>query len=364
MCVINLFCPRPGIDDTRLLHRRARCPRARRRLGVQADPVLGRRLLRQQGLLRRVVLARSAEESSSGRTARASGTRTRSRSPVASPSRSPDRPTNSIFAVSYFPADERILYSVDQGGNELAHLYVRTPTARSRTSRRARSSRRTSSAGPATTSRSSSPPTSATSASSTCTRCRPTATRRTLFYKNTDGYNIGAVSRDKRYLALVKTYTTSDQDIFLYDLQKSTTTNITEAHRATVNNSPADFSPDGTKLLFVSDSGREFASLRSYDLATARRSRCYEQNWDVAGAELLEERQVPRSSGERGREARAARARREDAAAGDARRACRRAWSRGVRALARRLADRVLRQRRQRARRPLRRPARRGRRSA
>ena len=33
--------------------------------------------------------------------------------------------TNSVFAVSYFPADDRVLYSSDQGGNELTHLYVR-----------------------------------------------------------------------------------------------------------------------------------------------------------------------------------------------------------------------------------------------
>jgi len=35
--------------------------------------------------------------------------------------------TNSIFAVSYFPADERVLYSSDEGGNELNHIYVRNP---------------------------------------------------------------------------------------------------------------------------------------------------------------------------------------------------------------------------------------------
>ena len=34
---------------------------------------------------------------------------------------------NSVFAVSYFPADDRILYSSDEGGNELSHLYVRNP---------------------------------------------------------------------------------------------------------------------------------------------------------------------------------------------------------------------------------------------
>jgi Tol biopolymer transport system component len=33
--------------------------------------------------------------------------------------------TNTIIAVSYFPHDERILYTSDQGGNELSHIYVR-----------------------------------------------------------------------------------------------------------------------------------------------------------------------------------------------------------------------------------------------
>ena len=34
--------------------------------------------------------------------------------------------TDSTFAVSYFPDDDRILFTRDQGGNELNHLYVRT----------------------------------------------------------------------------------------------------------------------------------------------------------------------------------------------------------------------------------------------
>src|SRR5829696_2919704 len=35
--------------------------------------------------------------------------------------------TNSIFALSYFPADERILYASDEGGNELTHVMLRNP---------------------------------------------------------------------------------------------------------------------------------------------------------------------------------------------------------------------------------------------
>jgi len=34
--------------------------------------------------------------------------------------------TQSLFAVSYFPADDRILYSHDRGGDENSNLFVRT----------------------------------------------------------------------------------------------------------------------------------------------------------------------------------------------------------------------------------------------
>ena len=33
--------------------------------------------------------------------------------------------TDSVFAASYFPKDDRILYTSDQGGNERSHVYVR-----------------------------------------------------------------------------------------------------------------------------------------------------------------------------------------------------------------------------------------------
>jgi hypothetical protein len=32
------------------------------------------------------------------------------------------RATHPIFAVSYFPGDDRFLYESDHGGNELSHL--------------------------------------------------------------------------------------------------------------------------------------------------------------------------------------------------------------------------------------------------
>ncbi len=191
--------------------------------------------------------------------------------------------TNSIFPISYFPNDGRIIYSSDQGGNELRHVYVRKPdgSVTDVTPGQKLTANFVDWAGDdksffvATNERD--------PRFFDLYEVKTDGLGKTLVYKNTDGYNLAGVSRDKRYLALVKSYTTSDQDIVLHDLQKNTAVNITK-HTGTMNNSPADFSPDGTKLLFVSDSGREFASLRSYDLIDGSKKPVYEQNWDILGA--------------------------------------------------------------------------------
>jgi len=191
---------------------------------------------------------------------------------------------NSIFAQSYFPGDERIIYTSDEGGNELTHVYVRdaegatkdlTPGTKLKASFH----------GWAGDDKSFFVSTNERDARFfDLYEIATDGYARTLLYKNTEGFEIGPVSRDKRYVALVRPRTTSDADIFVHDRTANSTRNITE-HTGTVNNSPADFSPDGSKLLFVSDSGSEFSALRSYDLASGAKSTVYAQPWDILGAE-------------------------------------------------------------------------------
>jgi len=186
----------------------------------------------------------------------------------------------SIFAQSYFPHDDRILYTSDEGGNELDHVYVRntdgstqdlTPGAKLKASFN----------GWAGDDKSFFVSTNERDERYfDIYEITVDGFKRTLFFKNTDGFNLGPVSRDKRYIALGKSRTTSDTDIILYDRTKNTSKNIT-AHTGTVNNRAVDFTPDSSQLLLVSDSGREFASLRRYDLATGSQSPVYEPSWDV-----------------------------------------------------------------------------------
>ena len=190
---------------------------------------------------------------------------------------------NAIFAVSWFPADERVLYSSDRAGNELSHLYVRLPDGSAKDLTPGEK-HKAQFAGWSGDDRSFF--VSSNERDPRFFDLYEYATDgyvRKLFYRNTEGYSLGPISRDKRYIALIRPKTSNDSDIFLHDRKAGTTTLITK-HTGQVSYSPQDFTADGMGLLVTSDSGREFAALQSHDIATGRRTTIYELTWDVLGA--------------------------------------------------------------------------------
>ena len=190
---------------------------------------------------------------------------------------------NAIFAVSYFPADDRFIYFTDEGGNELTHIYVQSPDGSTRDLTPG-TKLKANFLGWAGDDRSMFVSTNERDPRYfDLYEISIEGYGRTLFYRNTDGFDFGAVSRDKRHIALIKPRTTSDSDIFLHDRQNNTTRNLTP-HSGAVNNMPADFSPDGTRLLYTSNEGREFASLRSIGVANDSANTVYQEDWDVVGA--------------------------------------------------------------------------------
>jgi dipeptidyl aminopeptidase/acylaminoacyl peptidase len=94
------------------------------------------------------------------------------------------------------------------------------------------------------------------------------------------GFFLGPVSRDNRYLALVKPRTTNDSDVYLYDRETRELRNLTD-HTGPVSNSPATFTPDSRALLYTTDEGHEFAHLVRYDLATGEKTVVLKPDWDV-----------------------------------------------------------------------------------
>ena len=190
---------------------------------------------------------------------------------------------DAIDAVSWFPADDRILYSSDRGGNELNHLYVRNPDGSTKDLTPGEK-HKAQFAGWAGDDRSFFVSTNERDPRFfDLYEYATDGYARRLFYRNTEGYTLGPISRDKRYLALVRPRTFADSDVLLHDRQAGTTTLITK-HSDRIKYSPQEFTPDGRGLLITSDSGREFSALQSHDIATGRRTTVFGPPWDVLGA--------------------------------------------------------------------------------
>ena len=81
---------------------------------------------------------------------------------------------------------------------------------------------------------------------------------RTLFYKNEQAYSIGAISRDEKWIALNKTNTSLDGDVYLFDVAKGETKHLTP-HTGAINFNAATFDPSSQRLFVLTNEGNEFA---------------------------------------------------------------------------------------------------------
>ncbi len=187
--------------------------------------------------------------------------------------------SSSIFAISYFPEDERILFRMDDNGDEIYKIYVKDGDS--------------------------------------IQRLTPAENARALFYgwtedetafyygsnqrdnrfmdlykmdiesftpemiyQNAEGYDVGAISEDEKYLALSKSINTNDSDLFLYNLENKQTTKINMEQSA---NSAQAFSEDNQSLFYTTDVGDEFAYLMKYNLAEGTSEKVLEKDWDIVG---------------------------------------------------------------------------------
>jgi dipeptidyl aminopeptidase/acylaminoacyl peptidase len=190
---------------------------------------------------------------------------------------------NSVFALSYFPEDDRFLCLADREGNELYHIFLYELDG-------------------------------------TVTDLTPYPGARTVFYGwthdmdaflfgsnrrdskymdvylmdiatmspkmiylNDSGYSFGWISNDERYLALSKIHTTHDSDIYLYDRESGSTLHVTP-HEGEVNFRPMSFCHDSKSLYYLTDEDEEFTYLRRYDIAGGGSETVEKADWDISYA--------------------------------------------------------------------------------
>ena len=106
---------------------------------------------------------------------------------------------------------------------------------------------------------------------------------RTMVFKNETGLDVSGISRDGRWLALVKPNSTADNDLLLYNVEKNETKKISE-HTGNAEYSAADFDPDSKWLYLLTNDGSEFTRLRRYELASGKTEDVEKHDWDIAGS--------------------------------------------------------------------------------
>lgn len=201
-------------------------------------------------------------------------------------------PDNAVFVASYFPGDERIVYSSDKGGNEITHLFVRDPNGPV-IDLIADSTAKASFAGWSYDRKNMYyMSNSRDKRYFDLYKVQVEGTPKegnlypaSMMYQNNEGYDPGAVSNDGRYIALTKTITTNNSDLYLLDTQSGRIKHLSQ-HEGNAQFTPQYFSLDGKSLFFLTDEGGEYNYLAKYDISTGEKVKVEEAAWDIMYAYL------------------------------------------------------------------------------
>lgn len=191
--------------------------------------------------------------------------------------------TDANFAQTFFPGDDRILVSADQGGNELNHIYVIEESG-TKTDLTPGENVKASFAGwhedgeifyLSTNERD--------PAAFDIYAYDADDYERELVFENTDGLAPGDISSDGRWMSLDKSISSADSDIYLVDLEaeEASPVLITE-HEGDIAYGTYGFNADSTELVYATNEFGEFNQAWTYNLETGEKAPLIEADWDVS----------------------------------------------------------------------------------
>ncbi len=189
----------------------------------------------------------------------------------------------SIFVVGWFPKDDRILYSADKGGNELNHLYVRELSGTEKDLTPGEGLKANfigwhenhQDFFVATNERN--------AKFFDVYRYQNNDYARQLVYQNDAGYSIESVSPNGQYIALSKTNTNADSNLYLVNLyDENKQAELITEHQGAVQHSTYTFTYDSKQLIYSTDEFGEYKQAWAYDVQEKTSAVNYAANWDVS----------------------------------------------------------------------------------
>ncbi len=189
--------------------------------------------------------------------------------------------TDTTLAVSYFPKDDRVLYTRDKGGDEKNHLYVRELDGKERDLTPG-DNLKASFAGW-------SPSGDAFYVVSNerdpkffdVYRYATDGYARSLVFQNEGSYQVARISDDGKWIALGKPTSTADSDVFVWNAVSKKIQHISK-HEGTADYSAEAFDTASKWLYYTTNDGGEFARLKRYELSTGKHEEVQKADWDIS----------------------------------------------------------------------------------
>jgi len=195
--------------------------------------------------------------------------------------------TESLFAVNYVHGTNQILYSADKGGNENDHIYLLnedgtvidlTPGDAVKASFNGFSKDK-----------------KVMYFSSNkrdpqffdLYKMNVGEWKEEMIWENKEGLDYAGATKDRSIIALVRSVTSSETKLYLFDRNKGETTEVSEPDKPG-SYSASGFTKDNKYFFYTTDAGKEFAYLVKYEIGTGAREVIYETDWDVVGGWLSE----------------------------------------------------------------------------
>ncbi len=189
-------------------------------------------------------------------------------------------PKESIFANDYVPGSFNIIYSADKGGNENDHLFL-LKTDGSVKDLTPGEKEKANFYGWTRNNKSFYYSSNKRDPRFFDLYKMDTGTWKSgMIYKNDNGFDVGAISDNERYLVLVQPVTTSSTNLFLVDQQTKQTKKI-NSDSVEASNNPLQFSTDNNAFYYTTDEGDEFQHIVKYNVASGAKEKLFSTNWDV-----------------------------------------------------------------------------------
>ncbi|MDZ4749123.1 MAG: prolyl oligopeptidase family serine peptidase [Saprospiraceae bacterium] len=193
----------------------------------------------------------------------------------------------SFFSIDYVPGSKAVLYSANKGGNEIDHIYLldedgKTTDLTPGENEKASFFKWSQDKKSMFYSSNLRDPKYFDVYKSLIGEWKPV-----LLYENKDGLNVEDISEDEKIMAISKTITTSENELYLVNRETGAKTELSQLDQKG-RYEISGFSKDNRYAFYITNAGKEFAYLVQYDMASGERKVLFETKWDVMYSFLSE----------------------------------------------------------------------------